>query len=281
MYPLEIVPSPSTMDIEQKHILGSYGRDVDGRIFTYCQFTADAAPGTIVEDQVSADLLSAAAPAVSANSAAGSRILTDAAEFVGDDLRGALGLTMGDTIANGLGQAFWVRSHTDDALSVVVTYAFVSNAPVRRSADAGWAIALVATSTTYSLRIPGRVKASAAQPNVPRGIVQHSVDVSEAAFGWALVKGMGVVRQDIDAATARVPVVNEPLIAVGGGRCAGLTGAGTTADEILYQVGAAIFGNFAITTGTDDPVRYADIDIPFRSVSNRVPINWINHPFVQ
>lgn len=239
----------------------------------YCQANVDLEVGQPVEDLTAAEILSGATGTVTANRAAGIKLLDDTGEFTGDDYRGFYGMTLGDTIANGAGQSFWIREMiggNDDTIRIECLYGYdtINNIPLR-SADGGWVTALVSGLTTYQLWCPGLVTPCGNQPNFVRCVPLIPIDVSEAPYFYGVCKGNAPVRIDVSGDAL---VIKEWLTALGTGRAEGLTAAGTTADEILYALGSNPFGDFAFA-GTDDPVMIVPLNIPSRGQSQRYALD--------
>jgi hypothetical protein len=252
----------------QRQRLGQLAYDDHGARWSYCWINEDVSAGEYVEDMANADLLSGATGTVTTASAAGTNTLIDSGEFTGDDFVGALGSTLGDTIANGGGQGFHVTEMIDaNTLGVSVHH---GDADPTLTGN-GWETATT-TSTTYSLWFPGRCKQGDDQPAIVRGFVQVDVDVSENEFGWVKQTSAGWVK--IDTSDTGVPVAGEWLVPQAAGLVSGLTHAATTADEVSQQIAQCITGDLA---GVVDGLVFANLHVRNDAVSMRFPR--ISHPY--
>lgn len=183
---IRILPGEFTK--EQHHRLGIVVPDDWGRIWSYVAFSAGTyKPGRIVRDVpvVNGTVTTAAEK--------GTNLLVDSGEFANDGwLRGAIGVITNAT-GEGTGQVFQViRRIDDDTLEI----ALITDASGKRKGgnNPGWETALT-TSSTFTLRLPGRVSESVATGARVRGVLQADelvVPTNEERYGWVLQRGLGL-----------------------------------------------------------------------------------------
>ncbi|MDE0011332.1 MAG: hypothetical protein OXU36_09290 [Candidatus Poribacteria bacterium] len=184
---IRILPGEFTK--EQHHRLGVSAPDDWGRIWSYVGFSAGTyKPGCIVRD------IAVVSGTVTTAAAKDTNLLVDSGEFANDGwLRGAIGVITNAT-GEGTGQVFQViRRIDDDTLEI----ALITDASGKRKGgnNPGWETALT-TSSTFTLRLPGRVSESIATPARVRGVFQAEDDLvvptNEERYGWVLQRGLGV-----------------------------------------------------------------------------------------
>lgn len=255
------------MHSTQKFRIGEVAYDDMGARWSYCWFQEDLSAGEYAEDQANADLLSGATGTITTAGAANGNTLIDSGEFANDDFVGAIGCTLGDTIANGGGQGFYVTEMIDsNTIGVSVLH---GDADPRLSNN-GWETATT-TSTTYSLCFPGRVKQGDGIPAIPRGFAQVDIDASATPFGWLKQVGLGWMKVDVSADAL---VAGEHVVPAAAGLVEGFTAAGTTADEVAQIVGRCLMGDLA---GTVDGLIFGELMIRNDTVSFRFPRR--THPY--
>lgn len=183
---IRILPDEFTK--EQHHRLGISAPDSWGRIWSYVGFSGGTyKPGRIVRD------VPVVTGTVTTAAAAGTNLLVDSGEFANDGwLRGAIGVIT-NASGEGTGQVFQViRRIDDDTLEI----ALITDASgQRKGGNPGWETALT-TSSTFTLRLPGRVSESIAAPARVRGVFQAEADLvvptNEERYGWVLQRGLGL-----------------------------------------------------------------------------------------
>ena len=189
---IRILPGEFTK--EQHHRLGIVAPDDWGRIWSYVALSGGSAaaitynPGKVVRD------IPVQTGTVTTAAAADTNLLVDSGEFANKGyLRGAIGVIT-NASGEGTGQVFQViRRIDDDTLEI----ALIMDASGKRKAgnNPGWETALT-TSSTFTLRLPGRVSESVATGARVRGVFQAEADLvvptNEERYGWVLQRGLGV-----------------------------------------------------------------------------------------
>ena len=142
---------PDQIQREQQHRVGLTEKDRWGRKWSYAELTPGTyQQGLVLEDEPIGDFIAGGTGASTANIPAGGKVLQDTGEFAGSDLRGAVGVIQAGA---GQGQIFIVTSVEDaNTLNIVVP----------NSDGQGWEAAIT-VSSTYRLRIPGRVQIATSQ----------------------------------------------------------------------------------------------------------------------
>jgi hypothetical protein len=250
---------------EQKYTLGQIGRDAHGDYWSYVQFFETVVAGNVIRDARATDLLSGATGTVTANAAADAQTLADTGEFANDDFVGAIGQTLGDTVANGAGQGFHILEMIDDdTIRVAVHHGDADP----REANQGWETALVGSSTTYAIWMPGRVYQGDGITDIVRGVTQMDVTVVAGAepYGWVKQTGPGWLK--LDVSDAAIPVVGEGLVPAAAGLAIGMTAGGTTADEVAAVIARNTLGDIA---GTVDALMFVNLQIFNWAKSYRSP----------
>ena len=217
---------------------------------------------------VHTDLVSTEPGTVTSAHAAGTNELADASEFASGDLVGAVGATVGDSVANGAGQSFHITEMVD-ANTVRVIVRSSASAPI---SDGKWATALVSGTTTYRLWFPGYVQVGNGMPTVVRGVVSDSVVAATTPYGWVQQSGV---------ATVRILAAGDPLVRTEGmipstnGRFEGFTAAATTADEASAVVAQCCVDDIVGASNITTVVR---LNIRNDAVSYRFPPRGAQYP---
>lgn len=184
---IQIQPDEFTKVQHQR--LGVVSPDDWGRIWSYVAFSPGTyRPGRIVRD------IPVTTGTVTTAAAKDTNKLVDSGEFANDGwLRGAIGVIT-NASGQGTGQVFQVLRRIDDNTLEIALISDVSG-KTKGGYNPGWAEALT-TSSTYSLRLPGRVSESIAAPERVRGAFQGRINLvvpaNEERYGWVLQRGLGV-----------------------------------------------------------------------------------------
>ena len=180
---------PDEFTKEQHHRLGLTTPDDWGRKWSYVAFS----PGTYRQGRVVRDI-PVITGTVTTAAEADTNLLVDSGEFANDGwLRGAIGVIT-NASGEGTGQVFQIiRRINDDTLEIaLITDA---NGKKKGGNNPGWETALT-TSSTFTLRLPGRVSESIATGARVRGVFQAEDDLvvpaNEERFGWVLQRGLGL-----------------------------------------------------------------------------------------
>lgn len=206
---IQIQPDEFTKVQHQR--LGVVSPDDWGRMWSYVAFSPGTyRPGRVVRDVPPSALVSATAGVgtVTQAQAVDTNQLQDTGEFANDGfLRGAIGQIIA---GGGVGQVFQVIKRIDDN-TLEIALINDGSGDVKGGHSPGWEVALT-TSSTYQLRLPGRVSLGIAATLRKRGVFQGRknlvVPANEERYGWVLQRGDGFgyvdedTTSDADAGTA-------------------------------------------------------------------------------
>ena len=227
---IRILPDDFTK--EQHHRLGISAPDDWGRIWSYVAFSAGTyKPGRIVRD------IPVVNGTVTTAAEADTNLLVDSGKFANDGwLRGAIGVITNAT-GEGTGQVFQViRRIDDDTLEI----ALITNASGKKKNgnNPGWATALT-TSSTFTLRLPGRVSESVATGARVRGVFQAEDDLivpaNEERYGWVLQRGLGLGDFPADSGDSAAISVDTNVRTAASGQVRGGS-AGVVVGYTIYEI---------------------------------------------
>lgn len=249
---------PDEFTKEQHHRLGISAPDDWGRIWSYVAFS----PGTYRQGRIVRDV-PVTTGTVTTAAAKDTNLLKDTGEFANDGwLRGAIGIIT-NASGNGTGQVFQVvRRIDDDTLEI----ALITDASGDRKGgnNPGWKTALTASST-FTLRLPGRVSESIAAPARVRGAFQAEnnlvVPANEERYGWVLQRGLGLGDFIADPGGGSDVDVDASVRTAGSGQVRG----GNTGVVVGYAVAV-------ITNATVTGVRPVQFTIENDELSYRFPV---------